>query len=383
MYVFLPSPFLEIGSNEQRTTHTPLQEFVLDATWFVSVNRSKMEQQASYISKAVFLAPTYSIVQKAFFAYRNRHFSAMPPLLYIWKNLPVNQWTHTLVGHTDWVISVVFSPDGRALTSTTIYDEVIVWDVWSSNIRRKLEGHTNIGGVVCSPKGTMIASVSDLTIEIVEVRSGRQLTVIREAAIITAPLVFSPDEKILASVTGNTITLWNIQSGKQIQILKLHTGWVGVLAISPDNNMVTSLFLDRTFRIWDVKSGKERWILNDSFGSSFTAIAFSPDSTMLASVECGKIRLRDAQAGKLLSEAPQARRYFVKAMAFSPDGTRVALGAYDGRIMLWSPRSGRDIETLGSHEKYVTAVTFSPDGTMLASASHDETVKIWDIRFVK
>jgi WD40 repeat protein len=138
MYVFLPSPFLAIGSNEQRTTHTRLQEFVLEATWFVSVHRSKMEQQASYISKAVFLAPTYSIVKTAFFAYRNHHLSAMPQFD-IWKNDLVNQWTHTLVGHIDWVISAVFSPDGRALTSTTIFSDVIVWDVRSGNILRKLE----------------------------------------------------------------------------------------------------------------------------------------------------------------------------------------------------------------------------------------------------
>lgn len=65
------------------------------------------------------------------------------------------------------------------------------------------------------------------------------------------------------------------------------------------------------------------------------------------------------------------------AMAVLPDG-RIALGGFDGNILLWHPRSEIELVTLSGHSGQVTALAVLPDGR-LASSSTDRTVRVWDI----
>jgi WD40 repeat protein len=68
----------------------------------------------------------------------------------------------------------------------------------------------------------------------------------------------------------------------------------------------------------------------------------------------------------------------VLAVAFSPDGARVASAAADGTIKVWHRRGLREALTLRGHTAAVTAVAFSPDGRRLASGGGDGTVRVWD-----
>jgi len=69
---------------------------------------------------------------------------------------------------------------------------------------------------------------------------------------------------------------------------------------------------------------------------------------------------------------------WINGVAFSPDGTRLATGSYDGTARVWDAATGRELLTLTGHQSTVLAVTFSPDGGQLATASYDGTAKIWD-----
>jgi WD40 repeat protein len=119
------------------------------------------------------------------------------------------------------------------------------------------------------------------------------------------------------------------------------------------------------------------------------AVAFSPDGTRLAvaggaSGRYGEIKIWDvsAAAPKLLSTI-QGHRDAILAVAFSPDGTAVASGSYDRLVKLWNVADGKVIATLKEHSDAVYAVAFLPGGTQLLSAAGDRTVKIWDLATAK
>jgi WD40 repeat protein len=76
----------------------------------------------------------------------------------------------------------------------------------------------------------------------------------------------------------------------------------------------------------------------------------------------------------------QGHRDWVRSVAFSPDGERLASGSSDNTVKLWDIRNGECLNTFQGHTNPVLSVAFSLDGKILASSSSDETIKFWDLK---
>ena len=71
----------------------------------------------------------------------------------------------------------------------------------------------------------------------------------------------------------------------------------------------------------------------------------------------------------------------VQSLAFSPDGTLLAVGGLDGAVRLVDARSGGAQPALAGHDGWVSSMAFSPDGTTLVTGGgYDGTVRLWDVR---
>jgi WD40 repeat protein len=68
----------------------------------------------------------------------------------------------------------------------------------------------------------------------------------------------------------------------------------------------------------------------------------------------------------------------VLAVAFSPDGKRIATGSGDRTIKLWDTATGQEVLSLRGHTAAVTSVAFSADGHRLVSGGQDWTARVWD-----
>ena len=109
-------------------------------------------------------------------------------------------------------------------------------------------------------------------------------------------------------------------------------------------------------------------------GSVWTA-GGSPDKP-------GEIEVWDAVTGK---EALTLRGHdaLVTAVAFSPDGKRIASGSWDRTVKLWDAATGQETLSLRGHAGEIRAVAFSPDGKRIASAGGvlgklAGDIRLWD-----
>ncbi len=106
-------------------------------------------------------------------------------------------------------------------------------------------------------------------------------------------------------------------------------------------------------------------------------IRFSPDGALLAVCSANHVEIIDARSGQVL-RLIRGHAGTVADVAFSPDGTVIATGSYDGTARTWEVATGRPLVTFTGHGKAVYGVAFSPDGKRIATASARQTARVWD-----
>jgi eukaryotic-like serine/threonine-protein kinase len=104
----------------------------------------------------------------------------------------------------------------------------------------------------------------------------------------------------------------------------------------------------------------------------------SPSGRQLASPDKDGVTINiwDATSGTMIA-ALRGHKGPVYALAYSPDGTRLASGSADKTIRLWEPGSGKEVAVLVGHEQALEWLTYSPDGQRICSLD-GESGRLWD-----
>jgi WD40 repeat protein len=292
----------------------------------------------------------------------------------------------SLYGHTNYVRSVVFSPDGRTLASGSYDDTIRLWDVQTHRqLGAPLTGHTGpVLSVAFSPDGRILASGSlDRSIRLWNVQTHRQLGApLTGHTSIAESVAFSPDGRTLAAGNADgTIQLWHLRTHRTTTVLYGYAGPVYGVAFSPDGRTLASGSDDDTIRLWNVQTHRQLGAPLTGHTDSVSSVAFSPDGRILASGSLDRsIRLWNVQTHRQLGAPLTGHTDFVPSVAFSPDGRTLASGSDDGTIRLWDVLTHRQLGApLTGHTDAVLSVAFSPDGRTLASGSSDHSIRLWNV----
>ena len=135
-----------------------------------------------------------------------------------------------LIGHTQRVSDVSFSPDGQTIATGSVDQTVRLWNAETGENIRTLIGHTfSVFSVSFSPGGQTIASVGSTdTVRLWNAETGENIrTFIGDFLERFDSVSFSPDGQTIATGSNrDTVRLWDVETGKNIRTLAGHTSSV-------------------------------------------------------------------------------------------------------------------------------------------------------------
>lgn len=182
-------------------------------------------------------------------------------------------------------------------------------------------------------------------------------------------------EFIVSSGQDLNIKFWDVKSRQELQSFRMVSVDMSDIDINTARNLLAS-----GEAIWDLESMQE--ILTLERGVRYPAfVAFSPDGSELALGLFDKqIDLWDVTSGQLIYSLPKQGNNRTKRMDFSPDGMLLAIGVNDGTVRLWDIESRQYIKTLiNPGETDIHDLAFSPDGNYLASGGRMPAVILWNV----
>lgn len=258
-----------------------------------------------------------------------------------------------LLGRSDKIHSIDFSDDGKRLVAIggtpARFGEVQVWDLQSRDLVQS----------VTATSDTLFAG--DL----------------------------SPDGKrAVFGAADKTVRMVNLETGDELFKAGHHEDWVLQTVFGIDGERIVSIGRDRAAKLADASTGA--FLENVNFlRDKLYAVARHPrrDYVLIG----GEDRvpylytMDRPRALKIADDSTLIRKFEeqsgkIFALAFSPDGSRAAVGGVADEVPIYDTETAQRIATCKGHAGGIFVIAFHPDGSRLSTGGFDGVVRSYDVR---
>ena len=315
-----------------------------------------------------------------------------------------------LTNHTDDVMALAFTADGRQLASASVDGTIRVWSAADrTELGRRQSYGEGLMALALLPGGrTLVSGGSKGSVCFWDATPTSQPPVHTNLAVSPLPdsfsgleasafapetldpravlrcgLAFTPDSRsFITTELGGALARWDACSWRRVETLPaLGSNHWGV-ALSSDGHWLATGDFPGSITLWDWTTRHAVTSFTVRFGW-FGGLRFSRrDHYLIATTARNDftVSVRVWRTGDWV-EAPLTGGQFqgLWAVDLSPDDRLLAAGYANGAVKLFRFPSAELEATLTTHNGPVPSVLFSPDGCWLASTSLDGSSRIWDV----
>jgi WD40 repeat protein/mono/diheme cytochrome c family protein len=259
-----------------------------------------------------------------------------------------------LVGLSNRIQSLTFSRDGKVLVAAggteARFGEVQLWDMGSRKLRHSVTlTNDTVFGASFSPDGKRVAvGAADNTVRVVDAEAGKELLKVSNHENWVLGTVFGVDGKRIVSVgRDQAAKLTDSTTGAFIENVNAMRGELAALARHPTRDVILIGGGERIPYLYMMDRPASMIIADDSTlirkfemqdGAIF-ALAFSPDGSLVAVAGASEeVPIYQTETGKRTATCKGNKGTY--AIAFSPDGAHLATGGFDGKVRIYAAQSG-------------------------------------------
>jgi WD40 repeat protein len=292
-----------------------------------------------------------------------------------------------LEGHTNGIGAVAISPDGRNAVTADWDGRAFLWRLPSGAKVRAFGtpgGHIAHVAFTADSKAVVLGGLHRPQLWRLQADAAER-TFEGPKKFVVNTLALTPDGRRVLAAGGegdSVIHSWERDSGRPGPPLEGHRDWVGSLAVSPDGTKLFSFGGDAIARLRDLSSGTVLGRFDLRFCQAGAGVggstAFSADGKLvLAPYDDRFLRVWDVETkGKVWDFEHRGR---VRSIAVLADNCRVLSVSLDGKLRLWSLKTGKLLGEVDLSEP-LACVAVDPHGRyVITGAVNSPMVRVWRI----
>jgi hypothetical protein len=287
-----------------------------------------------------------------------------------------------LVRAPEGVLAAAIAPDWSFAVVALASQDIQIWDLASGEQRTTIMDQNGaIMSLTISADSTKFAATgSGSTITIWDTNGTEIQSMALPAGERGAAVAFSPDGTQITSVglTISPIQIWDVSSGQVIRTLDDSTIGTGSLRFSPDGLSLVGGHPNLGARVWDTTSGQMILALPPTYAAMQWA-AFSPDGSQIAAgcaEPFGSLCVWSFPSSERQTQTEGDLFVDTRDLVFNPAGTLILGGGNGMPTTVIDAQTGAVLSTLDI-DAGIRALSWSPDGTRLATLQSDGLLRLW------